>query len=303
MRRLLLALLALVTLAGTAGSAHAQDLARVDTLLASGRFTEARTTLERWRAAHPRNSRDASPDQHARALLLEGRIASDPDVALDAYLSLVLGYPTAAEAPHALLLLGQGLLATGQPERARGYLERRVRDYPAAARRAEALLWLARAQVRTARTADACATLREAETARTADADLRALLAHEQAQACSASADGAQPTQPAAPPAPRSEPRPQPVQAERTAPARQERYTVQAGAFRTIDRAERLAKTLRERGFDDVRIVYVSSSTLARVRIGYFANASDAAAFASRLRAAGFDAAVGTDAHMERAQR
>lgn len=289
MRRLLLALLALSTLAGSSGSAHAQDLARVDTLLASGRFTEARNTLERWRAAHPRNSRDASPDLHARALLLEGRIASDPDAALDAYLSLVLGYPTAAEAPHALLLLGQGLLATGQPERARGYLERRVRDYPAAARRAEALLWLARAQVRTARIADACATLREAEAARTADADLRALLAHEQAQACSASADVAQPTQP--------------VQPERTAPVRQERYTVQAGAFRTVDRAEQLANTLRERGFDDARIVYVSTSTLARVRIGYFANASDAAAFASRLRAAGFDAAVGTDAHMERAQR
>ena len=314
MRRLLPGLLALVALAAPAAT-HAQDLARIDTLLAGGRFTEARTTLERWRAAHPPNSRDVSADQQARALLLEGRIATDPQKAIDAYLALVLGYPTAAEAPRALLLLGQGLLTTGQADRARGYLERRVRDYPGAEDRAAALLWLARAQLQTARTADACGTLRDAIALRAADADMRALLAHEQDQACSESAANARPVAtpaapPAAPPAQTADtrgaerlPSAQPTQAERTAPARVARYTVQAGAFSTAERAERLARTLGERGFDDARVVYVPANSLARVRIGFFANTADAAALATRLRVAGFDAAVATDAHTERARR
>ncbi|MGH7483043.1 MAG: tetratricopeptide repeat protein [Longimicrobiales bacterium] len=65
-----------------------------------------------------------------------------------------MGQPTSPFAPPALLRLGQGLLAEGDPDRAAAYLERLVIDYPRSAERALAYLWLARAR-RAARQPDA----------------------------------------------------------------------------------------------------------------------------------------------------
>jgi hypothetical protein len=182
LRLLLLAALAATVLPPS--TTHAQELADIDGLIARGRFTDARTTLVRWREQHPRNSRDASPDEQAFALLLTGRLARDAAAAEDAYLALALGYPTSAHAPPALLRLGQGLLAAHEAERARGYLERLVRDYPNAAERAEGMLWLARAQRTTGRATLACTTARTARTLRDLHADTAQLLQHEERIAC-----------------------------------------------------------------------------------------------------------------------
>ncbi|MGH7507116.1 MAG: hypothetical protein ACRELX_15785, partial [Longimicrobiales bacterium] len=50
----------------------ATPLDRVETMIASGRLTEARTSLERWTTEHPAGSRSATPAQRAHALLLQG---------------------------------------------------------------------------------------------------------------------------------------------------------------------------------------------------------------------------------------
>lgn len=180
MRRRMLALVAFCLLAfALPAAAQAQGLARVETLLLRGRFTDARSALTLWQEQNPR----AAPADMAHALLLTGQLATDAAAATDAYLALVLTYPTSAHAPVALLRLGQGLLAGDEPERARGYLERLVRDYPNVPDRAEALLWLARAQHATGRTELACANVRDARTLRTS-AETAALLADEESRAC-----------------------------------------------------------------------------------------------------------------------
>ncbi|MGH7444500.1 MAG: tetratricopeptide repeat protein [Longimicrobiales bacterium] len=164
--------------------AQAQDLARIDTLIAHGRFTDARASLAHWRELHPAATDNATADQQAHALMLTGRLASAASAAHEAYLALVLGYPTSAHAAPALLRLGQGLLASGQPERARGYLERLARDYPNATDRGAALLWLARAQRAVGRATAACATVRDALTLRMLERATAALLQYEEPLAC-----------------------------------------------------------------------------------------------------------------------
>ena len=283
------ALVMAVALAGIGVPVRAQELARIDSLLSDGRFSAARSAFERWRTENPRNARDVPANVHARALLLEGRMATEPDAAIDAYLALVLGYPTADEAPLALLRLGQGLLATNQPERARAYLERLALDYPRATERAEGLLWLARAQIATGRSQQACPTLRDAVALRTSDASLRARLEHEQAATCDAASAPAERVADVAAP-----------DDDTRANAQAGRFAVQAGAFSTAERAQRLVESLAARGFDDARVVYIPVNRLARVRLGRFTSAGDAAALANRVRAAGFDAAVVTDATSER---
>lgn len=166
---------------------RAQDLADIEALVARGRFTDARASLEQWREQHPRNSRGTSADEQAFALLLTGRLASDAAAAEDAYLELALAYPTSSHTPAALLRLGQGLLASEKPERARGYLERLVRDYPNAAERAAGMLWLARAQRTTGRVTLACTTVRDARALRDTRAETAELLQHEERMACARS--------------------------------------------------------------------------------------------------------------------
>lgn len=182
MRRVLLVPFALVALLPC--RTHAQDLARIDTLIAHGHFTDARGSLADWLALHPAATNNATADEQAHALMLTGRLASDASDANDAYLALVLGYPTSAHAAPALLRLGQGLLATGEHERARGYLERLVRDYPNATDRGAALLWLARAQRAAGRASSACTTVRDALTLQALDNATAALLQSEEPLAC-----------------------------------------------------------------------------------------------------------------------
>ncbi len=176
--------LALLASVGAARDAHAQDLTRIDSLIATGRFTDARDALATWVARNPRSAAAATPEEQAHAGLLAGRLASDPATAFDAYLAVALGFPTSDHAPVALLRLGQGLLASGEPERARGYLERLARDYPNAPGRAATLLWLARAQRASGRAALACSTLHDALMLPDVDTETTTLLHNEQPLAC-----------------------------------------------------------------------------------------------------------------------
>lgn len=279
-----------------AAAVHAQDatLARVDSLTASGRLTEARSTLATWRARHPTGSPAADPAAHAQALFLEGRLATDAAAAIDSYLAIALAYPTSRNAPAALLRLGQGLLAAGDAPRAAAYLERLTTDYPLASERPAGLLWLARAHAVTRRPDRACTTARTGLDASSADAAIRALLRTEEEESCRAAAAAAARTDVS--PTPPAQAAPEPASGERDPRAR---FAAQAGAFRDHDAARALAQRLARAGFD-ARVAILDGSTLARVRIGAYTRAADAEAAAARLRARGIDAIVVDDVQRER---
>lgn len=172
-----LATAAAALLAGTApGSAQAgvggrQDarLARVDSLLQTGRLPDARRELQTWQDSHPQGAAGVSSHDRAFAFLLQARLATSWPAAEEALVAIALGYPASSLAPEALLRLGQGLLtserigaSTDGAQRAIGYLQRLIRDYPTSTLRAPALLWLARALASTGNRGAACNALQQA---------------------------------------------------------------------------------------------------------------------------------------------
>jgi cell division septation protein DedD len=286
--------------------AQTPTLERVDSLIAAADYETARATIEAWAAGRSGRMTGA---QQARGLMLRGQLARSPAEAEPHYLALVLGYPIAPEAPRALLRLGQGLLMTGEPARAVGYLQRFVADYPGHPERTVGLLWLARARTAARESAAGCAAARQG-LADTRDPDLVAMLRVEEDVACAGTAGG-QPAraQPAAPPpaAPSPAARPPattPASAARpaTTPAAATtgRFSAQVGAFRQQQSVDDMVARLRRAGYEP-RIAMVPGSSLIRVRVGRFATQGDAARQVARLKGNGFDAVVANDANQERA--
>jgi len=322
-----------VVASGASAQARVADpvLQRIDSLVAAGSLDEARTGLEKWIAGHPPGA--AASGAQAQALYLEGRLATDWKGAEDAYLSVVLGYPTSPHAPDALLLLGKGLLAaasTGSPStaaiRAASYLERLINDYPGNPLRDEARLWLARAWSESGRAGLGCGLLRET-LANGTDPGITAAMRSDSSAMCALDRqETAPPARPIA--APRRDSTAAPVtrrdstSAARSAardtatavrpttppPPRSEpprvngRYTVQVAAMRFRDGANTIAARLRSAGFD-ARVVDLEGSGLIRVRVDTFATAAEAAALAQRIRARGFDADVYSDVDKEKRDR
>jgi cell division septation protein DedD len=298
--------------AGPAGlAAQVPTLDRVDSLVAAGRYGEARGTLEEWWSARDRF--DVPGSDRARALMLRARLAPDPETAEPDYLAVVLGYPTSEHAPEALLRLGQGLLATGEATRSAAYLERLVADYPGRPQRVPALLWLARAQTAARRPAAACTAARTG-LRDTRDPDITAMLRVEESASCAVGsrdvAAGAPdpaptPTQAAPDPAPaRDDPADPPVDAPAEPPAAPAagpgvEWGVQTGAFRYQEGADALMARLREAGYEP-RLVLVPANTLMRVRVGRFATAQEAGRLLARLEDDGFAAYVVRDVARER---
>ncbi|HSJ23863.1 MAG TPA: SPOR domain-containing protein [Longimicrobiales bacterium] len=306
----LLGVLLLLGSAPARAQAPAQDqtLDRIQNLIATGRFTEAGNTLERWEREHgdPRSS--AGPGDRARALYLRGVLSSDAQEAEDAFVGVVLSYPSSAAAPDALLRLGQALLTAGDARRATAYLERLRSDYPGAPARETGLLWLARAQLAGGMGSAACATVRAA-LAQGPGPNLRTLLELEQDKACSGAP--VPPSQQSVPPPAgvRQQPPPppqappaqtgRPTAASVTGQQPSGDYAVQTGAYRELSSAENIAQQMRTRGFD-VRVVLVGDSPLYRVRFGDFENTEEAHAAADRIRRAGFAVIVVSDVRAER---
>jgi hypothetical protein len=181
--------LALVLAATTA---HAQDTAldRVQNLINTGRLTDARNTLAQWERTHGDPTSNASTADRARALYLTGVLSTDPAAAEDAFLNVVLSYPSSAVAPEALLRLGQGLYTAGETQRAITWLQRLQSDYPPSTARETGALWLARAQLAHGAAADACGTARESLAA-TTNPNLRTLIEIERDRACAESGGAA----------------------------------------------------------------------------------------------------------------
>jgi tetratricopeptide (TPR) repeat protein len=289
-------LFSVLLLVASAAVGHAQDsLDRVQNLINTGRFTEARNSLEQWERSFgdPRSSAAAS--DRARALYLRGVLSSDPQDAEDAFVGVVLSYPSSAVAPAALLRLGQGLLASGQARRAIAYLERLRSDYPGARERETGWLWLARAQLAAGAATAACSTAREGVAA-ASTANMRTLMELERDNACSATAG---PTQPAPAPATRTAATPPSNPPAATDTRAGVAFAVQTAAFRERSSAVAAATQLRALGFVP-RVVTVEGSPLFRVRSGNFATHAAAHDVAERIRAAGLTAIVVSDVHLER---
>jgi hypothetical protein len=184
------ALIAVLPARGQQSSAPAsadRDLARIDTLIATDALAEARDRLAVWNGAHPPGDAGVSGSARARALMLAGRLATTWAAAEKAYIAVALGYPVSAQAPEAMLHLGQGLLAGDRPgdgaPRAIAYLERLINDYPNSPFRTQGYLWLARAQDAAGRTTAACASVRQAATL-PADSVLARLINAETGRLC-----------------------------------------------------------------------------------------------------------------------
>lgn len=180
-------IIALALVAG-AGAAHAQDrtLERVHNMIATGRLTEARNTLNDWQRVNDDPLSAATPDDRARALYLTGALSTDAKAAEDAFIGVVLGYPSSPVAPEALLRLGQSFYAAGETDRALTYLQRLRSDYPASPQRETGMLWLTRAQIASGNPAAACGTARET-LFRTTNANVRTLIEIERDRACTQS--------------------------------------------------------------------------------------------------------------------
>ena len=179
-------LIAVALLAG-ASAAQAQDgrLDRVENLIATGRLTEARNTLTEWERDNGPLS-DATAEDRARALYLVGALTNDVAAAEDAFIGVVLSYPSSRVAPKALLRLGQGLYTAGDTDRAIMFLERLRSDYPRSTERETGLLWLTRAQLARGDAAAACGTARESLFG-TTNENVRTLIEIERDRACAQS--------------------------------------------------------------------------------------------------------------------
>lgn len=309
MNRLRCALLAAALVWPAGISAQADPLQAVEEMITTGRYTQARSALDRWQTDNPPGTGGASAEQRARALLLRARLASDGVEAQENYLSLVLSYPSSPHAPEALLRLGQALLVAGETGRATGYLQRLVTEHPANPHRAAGLLWLARAQGATGAWPTACQTVRDALATNPADSELAGLLRTEEETAClrpaenlGAAAEGPARPRPDAggPPPARTQEEAAPRPVERTGEPANAAFSVQVAAVRSRENAESLARRLRARGFD-ARVVAVPANTLIRVRVGRHETRQEAVEATRALRQAGFEAIVVDDARTERA--
>lgn len=177
-----------LALLAAAGSARAQDgtLDRVQNLIATGRLTEARNTLTDWERQNRDPAATVSSDDRARALYLNGLLTTDAKAAEDAFLGVVMSYPSSPVAPQALLRLGQSLYSAGETQRAITYLQRLRYDYPASSQRENGMLWLARAQLAMGEAAAACGTARESLLG-TTNQNVRTLIELERDKACAQS--------------------------------------------------------------------------------------------------------------------
>ncbi|MEJ2216129.1 MAG: SPOR domain-containing protein [Gemmatimonadota bacterium] len=295
MRRLSLPCLACVVLAvvPVAGAAQTPSLDQVEQLMQSGQYQQARQAIAQWWNATP----DPGPRDAARAHLLRGRLAVDPDSAETDYLAIALGFPTQPQAAEALLRLGQLLVNKGELQRAQGYLQRLAADYPGSDLRGPGLLWLARAYDIGGHRPQACNAARLGLRDSGTNPDLASLLHVEEASSCQLTSDSA-----AKPAKARSQPAParRPAQRPSPAPATPSRgpYAVQVGAFRLKHGAEALAAKLTKAGHT-ARLVLVPNSDLLRVRVGRFTTSQDAEDLVRRLKAEGFPAVVVGDADHE----
>ncbi len=278
----------------SAAPAAAQSLEEVERLTRLGRTDEARTALESWWEG---DRSQASRRDLQRGLWLRGRLTVDPVQAELDFQRLAVLYPSGPFTADAILRLAQGAWAMGDEVATRRYFETLRRDYPRSDAMASAERWMAD---RGPLPPPGDTPSRNAEAV---DPPGRA-----------AEAGGAGGSMDREPARGRPEAREQARRpgAERPAVERPggERappeaggglsmnYSVQLGAFAEAERALALYDSIRAEGVD-VRVVRVHGSQFTHVRVGHFAERSEAVERLEELTALGVKAALVRDDRAE----
>ncbi len=236
----------------------------VDALARTGRTEEARTLLETW-WNHDRTRSSRQERQHA--LWLRALLTVDPWTAALDYQRLVVQYPAGPYSDGALVRLAMIADFDEDVLRAAGYYRILLQDYPRSPDQVTARQWLG-AHAKEIEEAEAVA-------AQTTDADVAAATGEEPSvQQLNMEAPS--------------------VRGEALAP-QAPRYAVQLGAFSTRERARTVAASMRLASFE-IRLVRVTGSPLFRIRVGRFAERSQAVGLKDEIVGLGYDATVVSDA-------
>ena len=239
----------------------------VDALARTGRTEEARTLLETWwNDDRSRSSRQ----ERQHALWLRALLTVDPWTAALDYQRLVVQYPAGPYSDGALVRLA--MLADFDEDvlRAAGYYRILLQDHPRSPDQVTARRWL-EAHAQEIEEAEAAA-------AQTPDADVAVSTGEE-------------------PPARQLATEASSVRGDALAP-RAAPYAVQLGAFSTTERARAVAVSMRLATFE-IRLVRVTGSPLFRLRVGRFAERSEAAGLKDEIVGLGYEATVVSDAAEE----
>lgn len=290
MRRRLRVLLltAILAAAAPAPSAAAQEagppadpmsLERVEELTRMGRTEEARVGLLGW---WERDREGASRREVQRALWLRGILTVDPEQAALDFWRLVIEYPGGPFSDDALFRLAQSAHATGDGAAAQRWVEMLERDYPSSPLRREARQWLDAAGDPPAQ---------PPVTGPEGAPSTEGRAAADTATADTVAAAGVEPSEGGAG---RAGQPPRAAADSTDAP----RYSVQLGAFSSIDRATALYRQARDAGLE-ARIVRVPDTNLFHVRVGHYDSAGAAGEPMRRITGMGFVAALVRDAHNE----
>lgn len=302
-----------LAIAGTMGGVFANEagaqedgLTEVRSAMDEGRFPQARDLLGVW---WERDSDAADRRTRQEALWLRGLLTPDPEVAELDYRRLVIEFPGGPYSAGALLRLAQGAEATREPETASRYLEILLRDYPGSEYR------LAAQDLLSTLSSEAAGREPEPEPDTGADVppDPPTTVAGDSLDATADSVDttadslvaDSLPERPAFPDAPEADRVPtDPVQAaiDRADGPLTGDFTVQLGAFSTLERAAQLVERTAEAGLE-VRLVQVDGSVLFRVRLGAWPTRAQAEVAAGEPRDLGFEALVSPDRDLEHPPR
>jgi hypothetical protein len=244
-----------------------QSLDVVDSLASAGRADEARTALEAW--WENERVRSGRRDRQ-RGLWLRAVLTVDPRMAGLDLQRLVLEYPGGAHSDEALLRLGLISAAAENLTRAAGYFRTLVTDYPRSPQRRRAQEWLSEnfVAVEEAELANAESRERDSRELGVPEPGSRELEADD----------------------------PESTEAAST------RYAVQVGAFESEERARSLLASVNASGFQ-ARLVHVTGSALAHVRIGAFLDRARAVDLMDRVRRRGHEATIAVDVAEEEPMR
>lgn len=291
---------------GVAGQARggAALLDAAEVAMGEGRLEAARDAVDAWWEGGE-SGRDRA--QLQRAFWLRARLTVEPEPAELLYRRLVVEFPGGTHSDEALLRLAQGALARGESEAGRRFLEILIRDYPASPHRVAARAELARLETAPSGAAGGAParTPITAPPARTQAGPPPA--APPRPPAASATPPTTPPvTPPGAPPVtpPTTPPVTPPTGAPSAAPGAaggaplpspaENPWTLQFGAFSTLERARAVAAELRLAGLA-VRVVQVEGSPLFRIRGEAFPTREAAERRAAELRDRGFELLVSGD--------
>lgn len=288
------------------GTADDSLVVRVQHLAENGNPAAARALADSaLRAAKPE-----SP-AYAEALFASASVAQSPDSARKSYLRIVVDYSMSPREEDALLRLARMQISQGDRATARQYLERLALEHPDGPSRAEGAYLLGGMMIDAGEVLPGCAVLMDAKRrAPPADVELANKInyrtlpcAAAQHAADSARADSVEKVVKAdsiaredsiAKVKAAEKKKAKSARTKATArvpasvPAANSGWSAQVAAYDAQAEADRLAKKLKDRGYD----ARVSAEKPFRVRVGWFTRRDEAVDLVAKLKAAKIDAIV-----------